>query len=75
MKFYNPFKPHIVTNGELFAIRKLSLFCFLFLDDQLCDKFKRNWWMQSSNQYFIGDLQNTKKLLNNYQKNHKWKPL
>ena len=25
MKFYNPFKPHIVTDGEKYAIRKFKL--------------------------------------------------
>lgn len=43
MKFYNPFKPHIVQVGvEGYAIRVSSLLFWSYLDKEDVDK--RYWW-------------------------------
>ncbi len=41
MKFYNPFKPHIVTDGEYYAIRKSALFFWKYFDLKEFDF----WWV------------------------------
>lgn len=40
MKLYNPLKPHIVTDGTLYCIRKW----FIFLGFCYFDLYKRDYW-------------------------------
>jgi hypothetical protein len=53
MKFYNPFKPHIVSFGEYYAIRKLcwyGLFVFQweYLDTYDNWGYDKWWWTYPS---------------------------
>lgn len=40
MKFYNPFKPHVVTYKKKFLVRRFRLFLFEYLDNN--DNY---WWL------------------------------
>ena len=39
MKLYNPFKPHIVTDGKYYYVRKLTFIGWSFLDRNDPDYF------------------------------------
>lgn len=63
MKLFNPSKPHIVYNGKNYAIRKLELFGWSYLDrDILCN----HWWALESYVYtyaMLGSLEEAEERL------------
>ena len=46
MKFYNPFKPHIVTCGDNYLVRKLSTVAWMWLykETQTFRQEEPFWW-------------------------------
>lgn len=72
MKFYNPFKPHIVvSNTGKFAIRELGILGWIYLDNNNY-KFYQYWFDTSSiNKWSLfNDLEDAKCFLDKYKKTH-----
>ncbi len=75
MKFYNPFKPHIVEYAPgVFAVRKLPWYFLIRLVDQnywIYKDYKCKWYHLSFDSMY--SLEDAKQLLN-YKKPPKFKP-
>lgn len=61
---YNPFKPHIATNGEVYCVRKLSIIGWMLFDLRTYD----NWWYKYGTPYKYGTLEQAKTALQQAKK-------
>jgi hypothetical protein len=44
MKFYNPFKAHVVTCGDKYLVRRLSYFLWTYKEKMTFRNDEPHWW-------------------------------
>lgn len=59
MKFYNPFKPHIVKIGATYAVRRMCFTTFLFWPSWEYRDSKDNYWWNTSSHVLHYCMNNT----------------
>ena len=63
MQFYNPFKPHVIKQGDLYYVRKLDApFSWVYLESSLDDY----WWHEKYKHraYFVTSTEAFSRLKN-----------